>query len=153
VFWSPVHFPKQAGGMGVLADAGHPALKGFPNDGHSDWQWWRPVKNARIMLMDPLTDPSTGQHIEPIIGAIDNFLHNRRLGYMFEARCGNGTLVVSSINLNADFPEIRSMRNGVISYMNSPAFAPAARITQETLESLTTTSGAQNATTATSIYE
>ncbi len=94
-----------------------------------------------------------GQHIEPIIGAIDNFLHNRRLGYMFEARCGNGALVVSSINLNAGFPEIRSLLNGVLSYMNSTAFAPTARISKGTLESLTTTSGSQSTTTATSIYE
>lgn len=152
VFWSPVHFPKQAGGMGVFADPAHPALAGFPNDGHSDWQWWQPVKNARIMLMDSITDNNTGQYIEPIIGAIDNFLHNRRLGYMFEAKCGKGTLIVSSINLEADYPEIKSLYLGVLQYMNSPAFAPAAVISPDTLRDLLTGNAAE-ATTATSIYE
>jgi len=30
VFWSPVHFPKQAGTMGVLCDSKHPAFHYFP---------------------------------------------------------------------------------------------------------------------------
>lgn len=153
VFWSPVHFPKQAGGMGVLADASHLALAGFPNDGHSDWQWWRPVKNARIMLMDSVTDCSTGKHIDPVVGAIDNFLHNRRLGYMFEAKCGNGTLLVSSIDLQADYPEIKSLYQGVLRYMNSPAFSPEGTISEATLRSLVTSDTPAATTTSTSIYE
>lgn len=152
VFWSPVHFPKQAGGMGVITQSAHPALKGFPNDGHSDWQWWKPVKNASVMHMDAITDIKTGQHIEPIIGVIDNFLHNRRLGYMFETKCGKGTLVVSSINLSADSPEIKSLYKGVLEYMNSSAFKPANEINSKSLENIV--SGTEIKTTkSTSIYE
>ena len=52
VFWSPVHFPKQAGTMGLLVDPQHPALAHFPTDMHSDWQWWNLVKRSRVMVMD-----------------------------------------------------------------------------------------------------
>lgn len=153
VFWSPVHFPKQAGGMGVIADAAHPSLKGFPNDGHSDWQWWRPVKNARVMLLDSIVDENTGQHIEPIVGVVDNFYKNRRLGYIFETKCGNGRIFVSSINLNADGPEMRSLRNGILRYLNSEEFNPANEVTFETIESITGSDTINETTNATSIYQ
>lgn len=153
VFWSPVHFPKQAGGMGVLADAGHPALQGFPNDGHSDWQWWVPVKNAKVMQLDSIVDRNTGRNIEPVVGVIDNFLHNRRLGYLFEARCGNGRLMVSSIDLNVDSPEVRSLRNGIIGYMSSDKFNPKDEIAPEILGTIITDSENNTKTTSTSIYE
>ena len=153
VFWSPVHFPNQAGGMGVLADRKHPALRGFPNDGHSDWQWWTPAKNASVMLLDSVIDRNTGRNIEPIVGVIDNFLHNRRLGYLFEARCGNGSLMVSSIDLTMDSPEIRSLLSGILEYMNSGSFAPADEISTETLGSIISDADNNTKTTSTSIYE
>lgn len=153
VFWSPVHFPNQAGGMGVLAVADHPSLKGFPNDGHSDWQWWNPVKNASVMLMDSVFDKNTGRNIEPIIGVIDNFYKNRRLGYLFETRCGNGSLIVSSINLKIDSPEIKSLFKGIIDYMESSGFNPANEISLETLEAITNNKNTVHKTNATSIYQ
>ena len=153
VFWSPVHFPKQAGGMGIIADPTHPALRGFPNDGHSDWQWWHPVKNARIMDLDAITDCHTGENIGPVVGVIDNFYRNRRLGYMFEARCGNGTLFVSSIDLTADRPEIRSLLSGILDYMDSPAFSPRNEISLAALKSLTAIDSPVETTKETSIYE
>lgn len=153
VFWSPVHFPKQAGGMGVIADVRHQSLKGFPTDGHSDWQWWRPVKNANVMILDQMTDKNTGKNIEPIIGVIDNFYRNRRLGYMFEARCGNGKLLVSSINLKVDSPEMKSFFQGVADYINSPHFNPENEISIETFESISNGVAPIDTTTETSIYE
>lgn len=153
VFWSPVHFPKQAGGMGIIADAAHPSLKGFPNDGHSDWQWWRPVKNARVMLLDSITDSNTGAHIEPIVGVVDNFYRNRRLGYVFEAKCGNGKIFVSSIDLNADGPEMKSLRHGILRYIDSEDFNPQAEVRFTDIERLTDSDNVNQKTNATSIYQ
>lgn len=153
VFWSPVHFPKQAGGMGVLADSDHPALQGFPNDSHSDWQWWVPAKNASVMKLDSITDRTTGRNIEPIVGVIDNFLHNRRLGYLFESRCGNGSLMVSSIDLTVDSPEMKSLLAGILRYMNSDSFAPEDEISPETLGTIISGTDNDTKTTSTSIYE
>lgn len=153
VFWSPVHFPKQAGGMGVIADAGHPSLKGFPNDGHSDWQWWHPVKNARVMQLDSLTDENSGENIEPIVGVVDNFYRNRRLGYIFEAKCGNGKIYVSSINLNADGPEMKSLLNGILQYLNSEEFNPQNEVTYQQIESITDSNTKIENTNETSIYQ
>ena len=72
---------------------------------------------------------------------------------MFEAKCGNGTLLVSSIDLQADYPEIKSLYQGVLRYMNSPAFSPEGTISEATLRSLVTSDTPAATTTSTSIYE
>lgn len=53
VFWSPVHFPNQAGTMGVLCNPTHPALADFPTDMHTDWQWWDLNINSTTLVVDP----------------------------------------------------------------------------------------------------
>ena len=50
VFWSPVHFPRQAGTMGLLCNTQHAALRHFPTEMHSNWQWWNLVKRSKYWL-------------------------------------------------------------------------------------------------------
>ena len=38
VFWSPVFFPSKAS-CGVMINAAHPALQGFPTKAYADYQW------------------------------------------------------------------------------------------------------------------
>ncbi len=149
VFWSPVHFPKQAGTMGLLCDPGHPALGDFPTDMHSDWQWWNLVKRSRVMVLDSLP------MIRPIVESVDNFLHNRRLALVFEARVGKGRLIFSSIDLLTDgqLPEIRQMRYSLTHYMLGSEFQPAASLTPEQLCGLLQEEDTEQKTGATSIYE
>lgn len=137
VFWSPVHFADQAGPMGVSCDPAHPALAGFPNRGHSDWQWWYPVKHARLMVTDSLPQ------LRPIVGAVDNFVHNRRLAYIIEGRCGNGQLIISSIDLfgdGADNTVTRALTQSLLDYMNSTDFTPAYQLTDSDIRQLCTPS-------------
>lgn len=133
VFWSPVHFPKQAGTMGIMNNPDHPALRYFPNNGHTDWQWWRPVKEAKVINLDRIPD------IEPIVGVIDNFVNNRKLGYIFEAKCGNGELIFSSIDLfgpKSESIEIDMLKKSLIDYMNGRYFSPMHSVSEEFIKSL-----------------
>lgn len=133
VFWSPVHFPKQAGTMGIMCDPEHPALAGFPNDGHSDWQWWTAARNARTIDMDSVAGAT------PIVRVIDNFVHNRRLAYIFEATCGNGKLLFSAVDIlnpDIDSPDMKALRASVINYVNSPTFNPGGSVTADELDRL-----------------
>lgn len=133
VFWSPVHFPKQAGTMGLLCQPAHPALAAFPNDGHSDWQWWQLVKNAKVMNLDEWQQPQL--YATSIIRAVDNFANNRRLSMAVEARVGKGRLLLTSMDLLAktQYPEIRQMLHSLVSYMDSASFCPQATLTEEHL--------------------
>lgn len=150
VFLSPVHFPKQAGTMGIRCDASHPALSGFPNDGHTDWQWWTLARNARVCNLDSLSS------VTPIVSVNDNFVNNRRLAYIFEACCGNGKLLFSSIdvlNPEIDAPEMAAMRNSLLDYLAGPCFNPSGVLAPEQLKSLASSTAKAESTTATSIYE
>lgn len=149
VFWSPVHFPKQAGTMGLLCNPKHPALSDFPTDMHSDWQWWNLVKRSRVMVLDSLP------HMCPIVESVDNFVNNRRLALVFEAQVGKGRLIFSAIDLLTDsqLPEIQQLRYSLTKYMLGHEFRPTTTLTPTQLRSLLQEDGTELKTGATSIYE
>ena len=149
VFWSPVHFPKQAGTMGLLCDPRHPALAHFPTDMHSDWQWWNLVKRSRVMVLDSIAP------VSPIVESVDNFVNNRRLAQVFETKVGKGSLIFSSIDLLTDsnLPEIRQMQYSLLRYMQSTEFHPSTSLSESQLRSLLLNEATEQKTGATSIYD
>ena len=149
VFWSPVHFPKQAGTMGLLCDPRHPALAHFPTDMHSDWQWWNLVKRSRVMVLDSIAP------VSPIVESVDNFVNNRRLAQVFEAKVGKGSLIFSSIDLLTDsnLPEIRQMQYSLLKYMQGSEFHPSASLSESQLRSLLLNESTEQKSGATSIYD
>lgn len=124
------------GTLGILADPAHPLLRDFPNDGHSDWQWWVVVKNSHPFVLD-----NTSPAYRPIIQVIDNIERNHKLGLAFEFAVGKGRLLVVMADLDKAFqyPEGRQFYASVLSYMNSSDFNPVTRITLEELHKLFTT--------------
>lgn len=134
VFWSPVHFPTQAGTMGLLLDAQHPAFTSFPTEGHTDWQWWSLTTQSTTLCLD-----SIYQEVTPLIECVDNFANNRRLSNLFEANCEKGKLIVCSMDLlrnQEQYPEKKQLLHSLISYMKSDAFAPAKQIELEKIKGL-----------------
>lgn len=126
VFWSPVHFPNQPGTMGILCDPAHQALKNFPTEMHSNWQWWDLCKNAKTMVLD-----SIAPGISPIIRMIDNFYKNRNLGLAFEAKVGEGKLLICSSDLASDLDKrsvSKQLLFSLLNYMNSDHFNPTQEI-------------------------
>jgi hypothetical protein len=141
VFWSPVHFPKQAGTMGVLCDPSHPALANFPTEAHSNWQWWDLNINSTAMVLDSISV------VTPLIELVDNFVSNRRLASVFEARVGKGTLVFSSIDVSTDLdkrPVAKQLLFSLLNYMNSASFAPQYELKAEELNRMLTTQSISN---------
>src|SRR5690606_368448 len=123
VFWSPVHFPDQPGTMGVLCSPEHPALKNFPTDFYSDWQWWDLITSSKTMVIDSLPQ------MEPVVRVIDNFFKNRKMANVIEAKVGKGKLIVASVNLKDSLekrPAARQLRYSLLRYMNSSEFSPEA---------------------------
>lgn len=121
VFWSPVHFPNQAGTMGVLCNPTHPALADFPTDMHTDWQWWDLNINSTTLVVDSL------QGGAPVVEMVDNFVHNRRLASLYEGRVGEGKLMLATFDLQTALdkrPVARQMLYSILNYMNSEEFAP-----------------------------
>lgn len=133
VFWSPVHFPNQAGTMGVLCDPAHKALADFPTDMHTDWQWWDLNINSTSMVTDSI------QGGTPIVEMVDNFANNRRLASLYEGRVDSGKLVLATFDLQADLdkrPVAKQMLVSLLKYMNSMDFNPVVLSNFEWLEGL-----------------
>lgn len=121
VFWSPVHFPNQAGTMGVLCNPTHPALADFPTDMHTDWQWWDLNINSTTLVVDSLQGGAS------VVEMVDNFVHNRRLASLYEGRVGEGKLMLATFDLQTALdkrPVARQMLYSILNYMNSEEFAP-----------------------------
>ena len=109
----------------------HPALAEFPTEFHSNWQWWRLVKNARPIILD-----ETPADYRPIIHVIDNFARNHKLGLLFETRVGQGKLLVCASDLPAlqDYPEARQLMHSLLRYVGSQAFDPKTKLDENLLE-------------------
>ena len=128
VFWSPVHFPDQPGTMGLLIKKDHPALKNFPTDLYSNWQWWDLTIKSKTLISDTLPDKAI------IVRVIDNFVRNQSLTNLFEAKLKTGRLVFCSIDIISDLesrPPAKQLRYSLLKYMNSTAFAPEVTITEK----------------------
>ena len=75
----------------------------------------------------------------PIVQVIDDWNTNRKLGLIFEARIGDGELLVCSIDLRSDIekrPVARQMLHSLLNYTDSAAFAPELSIDIERVRSL-----------------
>ena len=149
VFWSPVHFPKQAGSMGILCDAGHPAFGHFPTGNYTDWQWWSLLKLSKTIVLDNLPT------VTPLIEVVDNFANNRRLANLFEVKAGEGKLLFCSMDLLSDWaqrPEARQLYFSLLEYMKSDAFNPSSTMEADVLSRLHMGGATSNATNPEDIY-
>lgn len=120
--------------LGILCDPEHPALKRFPTEYHSNWQWWDLVTKSKFMMLDDF-----GPEARPIVQVIDDWNTNRKLGLLFEAKIGKGKLLVCSMDLRNNLkerPAARQMLRTLMSYMKSNAFAPKLAIEAERIQGL-----------------
>lgn len=108
--------PVAPGTLGLLIDSSHEALKKFPTKTFSQWQWHQIVINSSPMILDGVPEAKI------IVGVIDNFDRNYRLGLIYEIQIGQGTLLVCAANLleHLDIPEVNCLYNSLVEYlMNS----------------------------------
>jgi hypothetical protein len=112
--------------LGILCKPEHPVFEHFPTEFHSNWQWWELVHGAAAMTLDHM--PPT---LRPLVQPIDTWFDNHRLGLLFEARVGAGSLMVCSMDLHSNLEErivARQFLRSLLAYMASPHFAPAVEL-------------------------
>ena len=132
VFWSPVHFPNQPSTMGILVDPENPAFHYFPTDSHTNWQWWDLCIHSTSIPIDSID-------VAPLVRVIDNFVTNRNLANVIEAKVGEGKLILSAVDITNDLedrPVARQLRYSLLQYMSSDEFNPASSVRFETLKAL-----------------
>jgi hypothetical protein len=140
VFWSPIWFPKQQPNtMGILCDPKHPALAQFPTEFYSNWQWYDLLQSSRTVNLN-----DTPASYRPIVEVIDNFARNNKLGNLFEARVGKGSLLVCTIavaRLADTQPAAKQLLKSLYAYVGSQSFRPSEELETALLDELFSSTG------------
>lgn len=127
IFWNTAWTNRQPPHtLGILCDPKHPALAEFPTEYHSNWQWSYLVSQAQPMILDRLPPK-----LRPLVQVVDDWVTNRRLGLVFEAKVKGGKLLVSSIDLKRNLdqnPVARQMLHSLLDYAGSEKFNPAIEV-------------------------
>ncbi len=135
IFWNTAWTGGQAPHtLGLLCDPTHPALAAFPTESHTTWQWWDLIHRAEAMVLDAMPPD-----LRPIVQVVPDWFEPKRLGLVFEAKVGEGRLLVTSIDLESDLetrPVARQMRHSLLRYAASEAFAPKHTVTLEQVRGL-----------------
>ena len=135
IFWNTAWTNRQPPHtLGLLCDPKHPALKEFPTEFHSNWQWWDLVTKSRFMILDDFPP-----NLRPIVQVIDDWTTNRRLGIIFEAKVSGGKLLVCGIDLRTNLenrPAARQMLRSLLDYISCDEFNPQHEVDIPLIRSL-----------------
>jgi len=127
IFWNTAWTHGQPPNtLGILCDPKSPALRAFPTEYYSEWEWWDAMSHSNAILLDSLS-----RGLKPIVRVIDDWVTARSLGLLFECRVGKGRLLVSGIDLLTDAaqrPEAKQLLYSLKQYMASPDFHPTQNV-------------------------
>lgn len=134
ISWNAVWSGTPPNLLGILCDPEHPALREFPTEFHSNWQWFDMVRYSRPMVLD-----HTPALFRPVVQMIPDWNNNRKIGLIIEARVGKGKLLMTSIDLEGireKSPVARQMLHSLERYVAGEGFAPTAELTPEMIDKL-----------------
>jgi hypothetical protein len=127
IFWNTAWTKGQAPHtLGILCNPKHPALAYFPTEYYSNYQWWDAMSHSGVIIISSLP-----AEIQPIVRVIDDWVTNRPLALVFEAKIGKGKIVVSGIDFMQDFdkrPEAQQLLFSLKKYMAGSQFNPGVEL-------------------------
>ena len=109
----------------------HPSLKGFPNAGFSDLQFYRIIDKGRKIILDDCPFAP-----EAIVDAVDlpstyGVAYCRKATYLFELSVGKGKLLVTGFNFssnNMKHIEVQTIYKSIMDYASSDKFLPKDKV-------------------------
>jgi len=127
IFWNTAWTHGQAPHtLGVLVNPNHPALADFPTEYYSNYQWWDAMSHSGAINLT--TFPAD---LKPIVRVIDDWVTNRPLALVFEAKVGKGKILISGIDLTTDLdkrPEAQQLLFSLKKYMTGEKFVPKVEL-------------------------
>jgi hypothetical protein len=135
IFWNTAWTKGQAPHtLGILCDPKHPALAEFPTEYHSNWQWWDAMSHSQAINLSGFP-----AELKPVVRIIDDWFTSRPLGLIFEAKVGQGKLLVSGVDLQTELakrPEAQQLLYSLKKYMAGTDFNPETEIPAEKITKL-----------------
>lgn len=132
-FWNPIMFAWSPMTIGCLIHNENPVFDNFVSSYHTDWQWWDILENAKVIEMQ-----DTPVELRPFIQVIDSYDNNEKLGIGFEAKMGNGKLLVLAVDTQKNMdkrPATRQLLKSIDQYVKSGKFSPAVSINEDFIQS------------------
>ncbi len=120
--------------LGLLCNPDHPALSEFPTEYHSNWQWWDAMSHSDAIQLD-----SFAPELRPVVRIIDDWVSNRRLALLLEAKVGKGSLFISGVDLvnNLDNrAEAIQLKKSILNYMAGDQFDPTVELSISQVNSI-----------------
>ncbi len=121
VFWSPVHFASKEP-CGFIIDTKNNLFKRyFKTEQYGSYEWKSFLENSFSVNIDEL------EGFEPLTMFVPNFFNNHKFTNFFEAKVGNGKLLVCLFDFNTikdEVHEILYLKKAIKEYTNSKDFAP-----------------------------
>ena len=120
--------------LGILCNPEHPTIAECPTEYHSNWQLWDAMSHSNAINIEAFENTPN-----PIVRIIDDWVTNRNLALVFEAKVGNGKLMMTGVDLQFNLenrPEARQLLFSLKKYMAGKNFSPTTRITVQELSEL-----------------
>lgn len=123
------------GTLGLSINNGHPSLKYFPTESHTDYQWFSIIRSSRPIIIDRLP-----KDFSPIIEVIDNVERNFRLALLLECNVGKGKLMILSADKDKllESAEGKWLIKSLSEYLGSKECKPEFTLTEEQIVNLLT---------------
>lgn len=132
-FWNPLMFKWDPLTLGCLIHADQPVFEHFVTEKNIDWQWWDILTNAKVIEMK-----DAPVALRPFIQAIDAFNNNEKLGIGFEAKVGNGKLLVLAVDTKKKMeerPATQQLLKSIDVYVKGEKFDPQVKVEETFIES------------------
>lgn len=132
-FWNPIMFAWAPMTIGCLIHDEQPVFDDFVTSYHTNWQWWDILENAKVIEMKDVPN-----ELRPFIQVIDAYDNNEKLGIGFEAKVGNGKLLVLAVDTQKKMderPATRQLLNSIDKYVKSDKFNPTVEVKEAFIES------------------
>jgi len=120
--------------LGILCNPEHPALELFPTEYHSNWQWWDAMSHSDAIKLNDFS-----VELKPIVRIIDDWVSNRSLALLLEAKVGKGKILVSGVDLENNLDsrlEAKQLKTSLINYMESDMFNPKVELSASQIRSI-----------------
>jgi len=114
--------------LGILCNPEHPALKLFPTEYHSNWQWWDAMSHSDAIKINEFP-----AELKPIVQIIDDWVSNRKLALIFEATIGKGSIIISGVDLMNNLEnrlEAQQLKSSLLNYMSGNQFNPKVELSE-----------------------
>ena len=130
-FTPPANYPPYEDGHDGTIVQQHPALTRLMHEGFADLQFYRLMKDAAPMPLEPLGLNDD----DPIVRPIHSFPVGRSLGYLVERRIGDGVIMLCALNLDREYPEAAVLLRSLVEYLAS-GVSDAPEMTREAIDAV-----------------